>query len=201
MPVVQTPVKPVTLEAFLELPETKPASEYINGEIIQKPMPKGRHSIIQRELLFAISPLLSKQGIAEAFPELRCTFGNRSIVPDVAIFTTSRIPYTEDGDIEDIFTAAPDWTIEILSPDQRRSKVLKNIRHCLDHGTQMGWLIDPDDQSVFVGQIGQQFAIIDEPDIPLPVPEFAAELKLTVGEIFGWLKRKSKAPTPSLQTP
>jgi Uma2 family endonuclease len=195
--VVQTPVKPVTLEEFLQLPETKPASEYINGEIIQKPIPKGRHSIIQRELLFAISPLLSKQGIAEAFPELRCTFGNRSIVPDVAIFTTSRIPRTDDGDIEDIFIAAPDWTIEILSPDQRRSKVLKNIRHCLDHGTQMGWLIDPDDQSVFVGQIGQQFAIIDEPDIPLPVPEFAAELKLTFGEILGWLKRKSNASTPS----
>lgn len=188
---VQTPAKSFTLEAFLQLPETKPASEYINGEIIQKPMPKGRHSIIQRELLFAISPLLSKQGVAEAFPELRCTFGKASIVPDVSVFTTSRIPRTEDGEIEDIFNAAPDWTIEILSPDQRRSKVLKNIRHCLDHGAQMGWLIDPDDQSVFIGQTGQQFTIIDEPDIPLPVPEFAAELKLTVGIIFGWLKRKT----------
>ncbi|MGA7954356.1 MAG: Uma2 family endonuclease [Gloeobacterales cyanobacterium] len=194
---VQTPIKSVTLEEFLQLPETKPASEYIDGEIIQKPMPNGRHSIIQRELLFAISPLLSEQGIAEAFPELRCTFGNRSIVPDVAVFTTSRIPRTEDGEIEDFFTAVPNWIIEILSPDQRRSKVLKNIRHCLDHGAQMGWLIDPDDQSVFVGQIGQQFTIIDEPDIPLPIPEFAAELKLTVGEILGWLKRKSNAPTPS----
>ncbi|MBC7971575.1 MAG: Uma2 family endonuclease, partial [Verrucomicrobia bacterium] len=31
--------KPTTLEEFLKLPETKPASEYINGSIIQKPMP------------------------------------------------------------------------------------------------------------------------------------------------------------------
>jgi Uma2 family endonuclease len=198
--VVQTPVKSVTLEAFLQLPETKPASEYINGEIIQKPMPQGRHSVIQRELLFAISLILSRESVAEAFPELRCTFGNRSIVPDISVFITSRIPRTEDGEIEDIFAVAPDWTIEILSADQRRSKVLKNIRHCLDHGAQMGWLIDPDDQSVFVGQIGKQFTIIDEPDIPLPVPELAAELKLTIGEIFGWLKRKSKEPTPSQQT-
>jgi Uma2 family endonuclease len=52
-------------------------------------------------------------------------------------------------------------------------------------------------KSGFVGQIGQQFTIIDEPDIPLPVPEFAAELKLTVGEILAWLKRKSNDPTPS----
>jgi Uma2 family endonuclease len=131
MPVVQTPTRPITLEEFLQLPETKPASEYIDGQIIQKPMPKGRHSIIQRELLFAISPFLTQKGIAEAFPELRCSFGNRSIVPDVAVFTTDRIPRNADGEIEDTFSAAPDWTIEILSPDQGRVKVLKNIRHCL----------------------------------------------------------------------
>lgn len=35
---VQTPIKALTLEEFLALPETKPASEYIGGHIIQKPM-------------------------------------------------------------------------------------------------------------------------------------------------------------------
>jgi hypothetical protein len=28
---IQTPTKPLTLEEFLQLPETEPASEYING--------------------------------------------------------------------------------------------------------------------------------------------------------------------------
>jgi Uma2 family endonuclease len=37
----------LTLEEFLKLPETKPASEYIEGEIIQKPMPKIKHSRLQ----------------------------------------------------------------------------------------------------------------------------------------------------------
>jgi len=40
----------ITLEKFLKLPETEPASEYIDGEIIQKPMPKGRHSRLQGKL-------------------------------------------------------------------------------------------------------------------------------------------------------
>jgi Uma2 family endonuclease len=31
---VQAPKKTLTLEEFLRLPETKPASEYINGQII-----------------------------------------------------------------------------------------------------------------------------------------------------------------------
>jgi Uma2 family endonuclease len=36
---VQVPTKPLTLEEFLVLPETKPASEFIDGNIIQKLMP------------------------------------------------------------------------------------------------------------------------------------------------------------------
>ncbi len=36
---VQTPVRQITLEEFLELPDTKPASEYIDGKVVQKSMP------------------------------------------------------------------------------------------------------------------------------------------------------------------
>jgi Uma2 family endonuclease len=34
---VKTPTKTFTLDEFLKLPETKPASEYINGQIIPVP--------------------------------------------------------------------------------------------------------------------------------------------------------------------
>jgi Uma2 family endonuclease len=98
---IQTPV--ITLTEFLAMPETKPASEYIDGQIIQKPIPQGQHSIIQRQLLFAIDPILNNQGIAQAFPELRCNFAGRSIVPDVAVFGSSRIPVNEQGDVENMF--------------------------------------------------------------------------------------------------
>ena len=33
---LKTAPKPITLEAFLELPETKPAQEYIDGHIVSK---------------------------------------------------------------------------------------------------------------------------------------------------------------------
>jgi len=49
---VKAPNKALTLLEFLDLPETKPASEYIDGAIIQKPVPQGKHSILQRELSF-----------------------------------------------------------------------------------------------------------------------------------------------------
>jgi Uma2 family endonuclease len=84
---VQSPSRPIALEEFLQLPETKPASEYIDGQIIQKPMPQGKHSTIQTEFSTTVNVLLKPQHIARAFSELRCTFGGRSIVPDVSVFT------------------------------------------------------------------------------------------------------------------
>ena len=184
---VRTPSKPLTLEEFLKLPETEPATEYIDGQIIQKPMPQGKHSTIQGELVTAINTVVKPQRIARAFPELRCTFGGRSIVPDVALFTWGRIPRDENGEIANVFQAAPDWIIEILSPDQSQTKVIKNILHCLEYETQMGWLIDPEEQSVFVYLRNQQPVVLDEAEALLPVPKFASELKLTVGDLFGWL--------------
>ena len=64
---VQTPTKILTLEEFLEQPETEPASEYLDGEIIQKPMPQGEHSAIQTELTPAINAALRSKQIARAF--------------------------------------------------------------------------------------------------------------------------------------
>lgn len=184
---VQSPSKPITLEEFLKLPETKPASEYIDGQIIQKPMPQGKHSTIQTEFFTAINVILKPQQIARAFSELGCTFGGRSTVPGISVFTWRRIPRDQNGEVANTFPTAPDWTIEILSPDQSQTKVTKNILHCLNHGTQMGWLIDPDEQTIFVYLPKQQIEVFDQSEQKLPVPSFANGLNLSVGLVFGWL--------------
>ena len=184
---VTVPSQLITLEEFLTLPETKPANEYIDGKIIQKPMPQGEHSTIQAELIIALNGALKPQKIARAFPELRCTFGGRSTVPDVTVFTWERIPRQDNGKIANAFTIEPDWTIEILSPEQNYNRVTKNILHCLDNGTKLGWLIDPKEQSVFVYFSQQKPAFFEKADDVLPVPDFAKSFELTVGKLFGWL--------------
>lgn len=181
-----TGAKAITLQEFLLRPETKPASEYIDGEIIQKPMPKGRHSRLQGKLCAAINQVAEDQLIAYAFPELRCSFGDRSIVPDVAVFQWQRIPFHTNGEVPDNFELPPDWTIEILSPEQKPNKVIGNILHCLRHGCQLGWFIDPNDRSVLVFKPCQQPELMQQCD-RLPVLE-SIELELTVEQVFGWLK-------------
>lgn len=184
---VQTSPKTVSLEEFLQLPETKPASEYINGKIIQKPMPQGKHSVIQRELLHTIDAIMKRNKIARAFPELRCTFGGRSTVPDVTVLLQERTPRESDGSIANVFLIPPDWTIEVLSPDQNANRAALNILYCLEHGTQLGWLIDPEENLILVYSPSQQVAAFEAPTAVLPVPPFATGLTLTLGEVFGWL--------------
>jgi Uma2 family endonuclease len=185
---VATPVKNITLENFLAIPETKPASEYIDGKIVQKPMPQGKHSLLRMKLFTFINSTLMEAKIAIAFPELRCTFGGRSVVPDVVILKNENISKDDDGEVSNVVATAPDWTIEILSPDQSTTKVIKNILHCLDHGTEVGWLIDPAEKMILVYQPDRQVQVVDLLEAELIVPEFARLVKLTVGDVFGWLK-------------
>ncbi|WP_193196258.1 Uma2 family endonuclease [Nostoc sp. MG11] len=178
-----------TLEEFFKLPyiEESPAWEYINGEAIQKPMGGGKHSLLQKRLVAVIDALGSNY---EAFPELRCTCGNRSVVPDVVVISTNQLPLDESGDIiSSGIDFAPAWVIEILSPSQSQTKVTGNLLHCLRNGNQLGWLIDQSERSILVYQPNSLPDLLAGKDI-LPVLE-DMNLTLSVDEIFAWLQRKN----------
>ena len=181
------PQATLTLEEFLALPETKPASEFINGKIHQKTMPQGKHGAIQAELTVQIYGL-RRQKIARVITELRCTFGDRAIVPDLAVFKWDNIARDADGSIANAFTWPPDWTIEILSPGQSPSRPTRNIFHCLEHGCVMGWLIMPEDEFSVVVYTSQGASCLGEPGDHLPVPEFAGELEITIQDLMDCLQ-------------
>lgn len=178
-------IKPHSLEAFLELPETKPASEFINNKISQKPMPQGKHSRLQSKFSAYINQAVEELKIACAFTELRCTFGGASIVPDITVFRWERIPRDPDGQIANKFLIYPDWTIEILSPRQSPNKVLANILHCIENGTELGWMLDPEEQNIFVISSDHRIQMYKGSQ-SIPVLS-GVDLTLTVTQIFDWL--------------
>lgn len=102
------------------------------------------------------------------------------------MFSWQRIPFDADAEIENVFETYPDLTIEILSPDQKATRVISNILHCLKHGTQLGWFVDPDERSVLAFLPEQQPTELTGDD-RLPMPEFL-KLDLTVADVFSWLK-------------
>lgn len=181
--------KPLTLEEFLQQDyiDESPAYEYINHQIVRKPMPKTHHSRIQLKLASLIESALEKDGKALTFTELRCNFSQRSIVPDIVIVDADKIPLREDGELDNnaIFFA-PLWAIEILSPNQNPTKVIDNILFCLERGTQLGWLIDTEEKMIMVFE-GEKPLKIYREDEKLPTIN-NINLELTSNQIFSWLK-------------
>lgn len=187
---VQTQSRPMTLEAFLAMPETEPASDFINGQIIQKPMPQGKHSRLQDKFVNVINNTVEPSKVACAFPELRCVCGTNAVVPDIAVFTWEHLPIDDNGEIANVFSIAPDWMIEILSPGQRYPKVIRKIQCCLQHATSMGWLIDPNDRAVLIHRPDKavQVILVDEFDSILPMPDFMSDLPYTIEDLFNLLR-------------
>ena len=106
-----------------KIPETKPASEYIDGKIIQTPY---QNSPIQTSGKFNRHDQWSGWKTANrlCLSRIALTFGGRSIVPDVAVFGWEQIELDENGEpVDDVFIA-PAWTIEILSPEQSSNRVI-----------------------------------------------------------------------------
>lgn len=178
-------IQPTNIEEFLQLPETEPASEFIHGQIIQKPMPQGEHSQLQIDLCETINQITKPQKIAKAFPKLRCIFGGLAIVPDIAVFRWERIPRLPSGRIANRFEIHPDWVIEIISPEQKYKQVLSKLLHCADYGTELGWLVDSDDESILVVDSDRRVKELKNSDY-LPVLT-GIELNITVQKVFSWL--------------
>lgn len=180
-----TTVETLTLEEFLAHPDTTPASEFRDGRVSQKPMPQGEHSRLQWKLCEAVNQVAEPQKLASAFPELRCTFGGATIVPDVTVFRWDRIPRQASGRVANRFELQPDWAIEILSPDQSQTKVLGNLLHCSQHQTELGWLLDPEEETVLLVLPEQRVQLLKGAQA-LPVLA-GLPLELTVQQVFGWL--------------
>lgn len=143
----------ISLEEFLKLPETKPASELICGEVVQKPMPDALHSTIQLFLGSLIRAFLVNAKLGRVLPEFRCIFGpqgsEQTFVPDLVYVSNQR--WTRPGPGQRFFQrAAPDLIIEVLSPDQNTRLFTAKINFYLRHGVRLVWVIDPEDRVITV---------------------------------------------------
>lgn len=173
-------IQQLTLQDFLKRPniEESPAWEFVEGQVTQKLMPTVYHSILQKRLTAAID--LSNSPY-EAFPELRCTLNNNSVVPDITVIHKSRIP-KENTAVE----GAPDWMVEILSPDQSTTKLIAKIQTCLNEGTKLGWLIDPTEQLILILLPDGRISLLKNSDRLPVLPEII--LDLTAMQVFSWVR-------------
>jgi Uma2 family endonuclease len=182
----------LSIDEFLALPEEKPYREFLRGAVIEKPMPTELHSLVAGEIFGELRTHLraSKEGRAGFEARHAARTLDWVFLPDVHVrlYRGGPLPVSERGAIE----GAPDFAIEVLSPDDRVSRWLERVALYMAAGTQLLWVIDPIEERIHVYRPGEPprtysgNATLDcEPVLPGLTLDFAAifaNAKLTAPE-------------------
>jgi Uma2 family endonuclease len=192
--------KRITLEEFLRLPEIDehPYLEYIDGRIEAKVSPQKKHGLLEKRLMGHIDAHSEPRQLGQTFPELRCTFAGRSIIPDVVFLLDDHIETDERGEILDPTLRPPDIHVEIVSPDQSVRKCREKLVFSTASGCPLGWLIDPTRRTVSVYRPGHRVERLSL-NGELNGDPVLVGYRLPVAVLFGWLKLrdpKRRSPPP-----
>ena len=126
----------VTVEEYLGA-NHKPACEYFDGVLRQKPMPTRKHGVIQGRLVRLISERFSG---FEAGTEITVRLREgKFLVPDLIVQRCDQI--------QDPYPYSPvHLCVEILSPSDKMNEVLTKCEEYHAWGVETTWIVDPDAQ-------------------------------------------------------
>ena len=155
--------------------ETEPEKylEFIDGRLILRDSGTGPHSDRQFNIVRLLK-LLAEQPGAIARQKWTIASGDDWLIPDV---TFSSANYTEDA--RGYLTSTPHLVIEILSPSQNESELLRKCQRYHSWGVPHAWVIDPFAKICFEYHGGSDFTLI-EANGELT----AGDIRLSAADIF-----------------
>src|SRR4051794_37624416 len=135
----------MTLEEFLALPEQKPALEFADGVVTQKMAPTPDHTELQVSLRNAFNAIAEPQDLGHAFTEVRFHIPGLARVPDVGFYRLSRLKVLP-GPRWAPNQGVPDIAIEVVSPGQSVTSLIRRCQRFLALGASIALIVDPDDE-------------------------------------------------------
>ncbi len=143
------PTKPMSLDEFLALPETEPATELIDGVPCQKPVGSEDHSQAQSNLLFLLrlhpATANGRSRVELSVRFLRTERGNLR-VPDVSHYLQGH----EDRSGAKYPARVPDLAAEVRSEGQSRMALRRRLQFLRGQGSTCTLLILPESHVVEV---------------------------------------------------
>ncbi len=160
----------VSIEEYLRS-TYEPDAEYVDGIIEERPMGEDEHSAWQGALIGFFRASRREWNI-RVRPELRTKTGERRYrIPDIAILDAA-LPR------EPIATIPPLIAIEILSPEDRLSRLVVRLTDFEAMGVPAIYVIDPADTSLLRFQAGR-LEVTDAVvlrEVTIPFAKILAEL-------------------------
>lgn len=84
--------------------------------------------------------------------------------PDAAWIEQSRWERLTPEQRRKFAPICPDFVLELKSPSDDLAPLQAKLQEYIDNGAQLGWLIDPETQQVYVYRPGQTVQVCDRPD-------------------------------------
>ena len=124
----------ISVEEYLRT-SYRPDCDYVDGEVVERNLGERDHSSTQKALILYLGNREAQWGI-QVFPEQRVQVSPaRYRVPDICVVLGKPA--------EQIFTAPPFLCIEVLSPEDRMSRVRERVDDYLAMGVPHVWVLDP----------------------------------------------------------
>ncbi|MDQ2900618.1 MAG: Uma2 family endonuclease [Acidobacteriota bacterium] len=162
----------VSIEEYLSTAYS-PDCDFVDDHIEEHTLGERPHNELQREFITYLNTHRKRWGI-RVFPEQRVqTRPTRFRVPDVCV----TLGKTE----ELIFRTAPFLCIEILSSEDRMTRVEKRLQEYLDMGVRFVWLENPFNHDAWIYSATGKQQVTDgilrtaAPDILVPLDELFAK--------------------------
>ena len=130
----------MSVDEYLHTAFDGPDPEYVDGEIVERNVGELFHSAIQTWLIVLLRQQAKQYG-AKVRAEARVrTTETRFRVPDIGVWRST------DDIVRGYAKVPPFLAVEILSPDDRMSRVVPKIQEYFQWGVDWVWSIDPDDR-------------------------------------------------------
>ena len=149
----------------------EPDCDYLDGELEERNVGEEQHSELQG-ILAGIFRNMRVEWNVRSLPEVRIRVSpSRYRVPDICLVPRSR-PRQPRGSV---ISYAPILCVEVLSPEDRMSRVQKKVDEYARMGVQSIWVIDPWER---IGYYASERGFEQPKDGVLRVPGTAIEVKL-----------------------
>jgi Uma2 family endonuclease len=148
---LEAPRKVWTEAELQSLPEDGYNHEVVDGELVISPKNDFFHGDISSELLMAMRSFVRANRLGAVLDSSTGFWmKNRNCrAPDVSFVSRARL--RELGfkrSTRRFFPGAPDLAVEVLSPNNTRAQIDARLKDFFESGTQLAWVIDPDQECV-----------------------------------------------------
>lgn len=141
----------VTAEDILALGAKGRFLELMEGEVRTVSPANVRHGDIAGQIGMILRQYVSPRKLGRVIIEggyVLARDPDTMLGPDVSFLRQARIP--AGGLPEKFFDGCPDLAVEIISPTNPRSELKRKMKMYIDHGAELGWLVDPNSMTVDV---------------------------------------------------